>query len=426
MISKLKNFLFINNSTSQTIIKNTFWLFFGQFSSRLLRAIIVIYAARSLGASSWGAFSYALGITAFLTIFGDIGINALLTKETSRNPALQTQYIATALFIKLILLTILTLGAIKFTPYFTNIEESLKLIPILIFVFVFDSLRDLGSAIARALEKMEIEASTQALTNLLIVFFGIIALRMQTGSLGLSYAYAIGSGLGMMATFYVLRGHFMHLAKHFNSSLIKPILETAWPFGLMGMMGAIMLNTDIVMLGSMRTPSDVGYYSAAQKIILLLYIAPSLLASSTFPALSRFAKINTTAANQILRKSIKIMLLIAFPISILGIILANTILTILFSSAYSEATVTFQILLLSLIFVFPGTLLGNALFAYDAQKYFLRFVIISTVLNASLNYPLIKSFGIEGAALSTVITQLITNTLLFIKVRKITGLKIFN
>ncbi len=421
MLLKLKNFLLVNSSTSQTILKNTFWLFFGQFSSRFLRAIIVIYAARSLGASSWGAFSYALGLTAFLTIFGDIGINALITKETSRNPALQTQYIATALFIKLVLLTILTLGALKFTPYFTNIAEALQLIPILIFVFVFDSLRDLCSAIARALEKMEIEASTTSLTNLFITILGITALQLNSGSLGLAYAYAIGSGLGLAITFYILRKHFLHLFKHFNSSLIRPIIETAWPFGLMGMMGAIMLNTDILMLGWMRTPSEVGYYSAAQKIILLLYVIPGLLASSTFPALSRLVKTNAEAARQILSKSLRIMLFTACPLSILGILLAHPIITLVFGTGYIPAITTFQILLLSLVLVFPGTILGNALFAYDGQKYFLRIVIISTLLNAILNYILIKPLGIEGAALSTIITQLITNTFVYFKVRKITN-----
>ncbi len=73
------DWLFNNRTVGQTIAKNTFWLFFGQMTSRLLRAVIVIYSARVLGAASWGAFSYALGVAAFLTIFSDIGINALIT-----------------------------------------------------------------------------------------------------------------------------------------------------------------------------------------------------------------------------------------------------------------------------------------------------------------------------------------------------------
>ena len=58
MFSRIQDWLLNNKTVGQTVAKNTFWLFSGQLISRLLRAAIVIYAARVLGASSWGAFSY--------------------------------------------------------------------------------------------------------------------------------------------------------------------------------------------------------------------------------------------------------------------------------------------------------------------------------------------------------------------------------
>src|SRR3989344_4200718 len=97
---KIFDWLLNNRTVDQTIAHQPLWIFAGQMISRLLRAAIVIYAARVLGASSWGAFSYAIGIAAFLTIFSDIGINALITKEASRNPELKNRYLSTAFFLK--------------------------------------------------------------------------------------------------------------------------------------------------------------------------------------------------------------------------------------------------------------------------------------------------------------------------------------
>src|SRR3989344_515578 len=151
------DWLFKNQSSGQTIAKNAVWLFSGQMIGRLLRAVVVIYAARVLGAASWGAFSYVLGIAAFLTIFSDIGINALITKEASRNPELKDRYLSTAFFLKLALLLIFVIGVVISARYLSNIQEAVSLIPIIIFVFAFDTLRDLGSALSRAMEKMEIE-----------------------------------------------------------------------------------------------------------------------------------------------------------------------------------------------------------------------------------------------------------------------------
>ncbi len=419
MGKKILGWLLNNRTTEQTIAKNTFWLFAGQIGSRLLRAIIVIYSARILGASSWGAFSYAIGIAAFLTIFSDIGINALITKEASRNPNLKNRYLSTALFIKLFLLIIFIIGVAIAAPYLSNIKEAAGLIPIIIFVFAFDTLRDLGSALSRAMEKMEIEAGINIFTNLAIVILGFTLLSISPTSQSLAIAYALGSGLGLVAIFFALRKHFSGLLKNFTFSLIKPIVTTAWPFGLMGLMGVVMLNTDIVMLGWLVPPEWVGFYSAAQKPIQLLYVLPALLASSVFPVMSRLAKSDPTALRLLLKKYTRIVLIVAVPVMILGFILAVPIITTLFGSAYLPAATSFRILILTVIIVYPATLIGNAIFAYDHHREFIKFSIAAILGNVVFNALLIPPLGIEGAAISTLFTQLITNAMIWRKARKI-------
>ncbi|HCX45466.1 TPA: flippase, partial [Patescibacteria group bacterium] len=46
------------------IVKNTLWLTGGEVTGRLIRAVLVVYAARTLGASDWGTFSYVLSLAA--------------------------------------------------------------------------------------------------------------------------------------------------------------------------------------------------------------------------------------------------------------------------------------------------------------------------------------------------------------------------
>lgn len=426
MLKKLKFFLLANTSVKQTITKNTIWLLIGQFTSRLLRAAIVVFAARVLGVASWGAFSYALGIATFLTIFSDIGINALITKEATRNPELKDKYLATAFFTKLGLVLLFFLGIITFFPYLSRIPEATLIMPILIFVFVFDTLRDLGSALSRALEQMQIEAGIQIFTNFAIVSLGFIFLNFHKTSAALAAAYALGSGLGLIAIMYALRPHFKNLFKNFRRELVKPIFVTAWPFGLLGLLGVIMLNTDIIMLGWLRSPEEVGYYSAAQKIIQLLYVLPTLFSVSLFPVMARFTKTNPLYVRAMLEKTLALVILCALPIAILGIVFAPAIIGLLFGGAYLPAVLAFQILMLSVLIVYPGGILGYAIFAYDEQKNFIVFVIVATVVNVLLNLLLIPSFGIEGAAAATIITQLITNILIWRKIKSITELTVLS
>jgi len=425
-IHRIKQFLFTNTSSGQIILKNTVWLFGGQTVSRFIRITIVIYAARVLGVESYGAFSYALGIAAFLGIFSDMGINSLITREASRNPDDRDRYLATAFGIKLVLLSVLVAGIIVLFPHLTNIKEAILIMPILIFVFAFDTLRDLGSALSRSLERMEIESGISIFTNFMIVALGFIFLALQPTSSSLAFAYAFGSGLGLLAIWYVLRKHFKNLFANFTQSLIRPIIQTAWPFGLLGLMGAITINTDIIMLGWLKGAEEVGLYAAAQKPIQLLYVIPTLIAISIFPSLTKNIYQNPENAQEILKKYLARILLIAFPITILGILCAPFIIQILFGQAYYPAVPTFQILMMTVLIVFPSILITNAIFAYNQQRAFISAVFITLFGNIILNLLLIPQLSIAGAAISTLVIQIITNGLIWRKLQRINPISFKN
>src|SRR3989344_2935660 len=120
MLERITRFLFENQTTKQTVVKNTFWLFFGQILGRLFRAALVIAAARILGPTSWGAFSYVVGLIAFLQIFADLGLNAIVTRESAKDPSQSRRYFATAFFIKIVLLGLSSAFLMIGAPYLTT------------------------------------------------------------------------------------------------------------------------------------------------------------------------------------------------------------------------------------------------------------------------------------------------------------------
>src|SRR3989344_4002237 len=103
MVKRIKDFLFQNASTRQTIAKNTFWLAVSNIGGRLLRAAIIIYAARVLGTAEWGIFSYAISLVTLITVFTDAGISPLLIREAAKsidNPEHQRKIISTSFILK--------------------------------------------------------------------------------------------------------------------------------------------------------------------------------------------------------------------------------------------------------------------------------------------------------------------------------------
>ncbi len=426
MLRKIRQFLFENQGLKQKIAKNTFWLFSGQVFGRLIRVAVVIYAARILGPSSWGAFSYAMSLVAFMTIFSDMGVGAIVTRESVRDPGIGDKYFSTAFFIKIMLLAagsaILIFGA----PYVTNIEEVKSLLPLISLVLVFDSLRNFGFAVSRAKEKMQLEGINEIVTNLVIAILGIGFLAISPTSRALVMGYVIAIGLGFLIIAWQLKNYFYYLAKNFDLSLAGTIIKSSWPFAMASFLGAIMINTDVIMIGWLRSPAEVGFYSAAQRPIQLLYVLPSLFATSLFPTLTKLANQDNHQFREILETSLATALLFALPIAAGGIILGDQIINLLFGPAYQAAVTAFQVLLLTLVIVFPSVIISNSIFAYNQQKRFVTFSTLGAAGNLLFNFLLIPQFGIVGCAISTIATQIIANAFIWNSMKEINQFSIFN
>lgn len=407
MYKKIKELLFNNISTRQKVAKNTFWLTVSNFGGRLLRAIIIIYAARILGAAGWGAFNYAITLAAFLTLFGDLGINVILTREIPRakNDDERRLFISTAFQIKLAFLILVGFSIVTFAPRIATLEAAKPLYPIVAFIFAFDMLREFGFAYLKGIERMEGEAFLYLLTNAAIVVSGLIFLSLKPSVMSFTAGYAVGAFVGATATFWVLRKKFQSLFSKFSLKLAKYILAASWPLAMANFMGVFLTNTDILILGWFRSAEDIGFYSAALRIIQFLYLIPAIMAMSAFPIFSRLVGRDEQKMRGTLERVVSLTLLIAIPLSVGGIILAPQIIAYVFSSAYLPAAPSFQILLLTLAADFSMNILAYAALAYNHQKILMVYTAIAASLNVVFDLLFIPRWGITGSAWATFIAQ---------------------
>ncbi|MBM4388622.1 MAG: oligosaccharide flippase family protein, partial [Deltaproteobacteria bacterium] len=327
MWGKLRSFFFTNQTARQIIAKNVFWLSVSNIGSRLIRAAIIIYAARVLGAAEYGVFSYALGLAGFFTIFVDIGISHILTRDVAKKPERASNLFSTALWMKSVLLIGTTLLIIFVAPYFSNIDAARVLLPLVALLVIFDNLREFSNAFFRAKEKMEYEALVTTFMNIAITAFGFVALAIAANAHSLMVSYVGSAGAGFLAAALILREEFAGIFKKFDRTLVKPILQSAWPIALTGLLGALSLNVDVIMLGWFRSAEEIGFYSAGQKVIQVLYTVPAIIASSLLPLSSRLVELRDEAKLRLLaEKGLTLVLTLALPLAIGGAILAESII----------------------------------------------------------------------------------------------------
>lgn len=419
MIKRIKTFLFENRHTKQTVAKNTFWLTMGTIGGRVVKAIIIIYAARVLGAEKYGVFSYALGLAALFSIFADAGTTGVLTREISKKPELLEKYLSTSLVIKLFLVAFSFFLIVVIAPIFSTVRGAVSLLPLAALLTVFDSLRDFSFSITRSWEKMELEAGIGIATGAAITVFGFGALFLHPGPYTLMIGYVLGSGTGLLCAILLLRKYLIESWGKFDKNLAKMILKESMPFALMGLLGALTINTDTIMIGWLRSTSDVGLASAVQRPISLLYLLPGLLASSTFPLFAKLARENNERVRSITERTVSFLMLLAIPIFIGGAILAPQIVGFLFGKEYIPASATFAVLLATVLWAFPAAIITNLIFAYGEQKNLVWIMLIGGIANVIFDYLLIRPFGILGSAFATLISQTLAYGFAWIKMKQI-------
>lgn len=424
-MEKIKKFLFKNKNTNQIILKNTFWLAFGELSSRLIKVFIIFYAIRVLGVRDWGVFSYAISLCALYMVFSDLGLTSILTRELSKDDQMKEKHISTSFLIKIcinvfIFIIILLTGSLFSKDLITK--------DILIFVsllMIFEGMRDFIFAINRSMEKMEVEAIVKILTNLLLVIFTYIFLLNSTSVHSLALGYMLGSLSGLILTLIIFRKHLRNPFRNFSMELVKPLITIAWPFALFAILGSIMSSTDVVMLGWMKDVDQVGYYSTSQRIVAFLYIIPGLVTSSLLPTLSKQIH-DKEKISSVVHSSIRLIYLFAIPVVLGSLIVGDQIIHTLFGLDYSQSVNIFRISILNIIFAFPALIFNSIIFIFNRHKSIVRISLIGTILNISINFILIPKFGALGAAITTLISQIVITILMKKELEKIIQLKIFN
>ena len=417
-MERIKNFLFINTNTKQTVIKNTLWLFIGEFGVRILKLFLFAFAARKLGASEWGTFSYALALMGMFAVISDIGINTVILRETAKKSDNINEYISTGFFLKIGLSVISSMALLAMLLFLKSDNGVRVLIPITCLILFFDSIREFGFAINRAFEKMEIEAFVKLVTTVILIFFGIILIIKEGKAISLSYAYLISSITGIIIMYFSLRNHFKKIVSNVNKKLFYFIFKEAWPIATVGVIGTIMSNIDMVILGWYTNNYQIGIYSAAQKPVQVIYLIPSLLGTAIFPVFSRLVLSEKENIKKFVNKTIYFSFLFSITASVGVLIIGGPIFNIMFGNQYAASIPLFKIMSLAIVTGAPGMILSNIMYALGKQKEIIRFILITLCLNIILCMILIPRYNIYGAAISVTLSQTIGNILLLIRSRK--------
>jgi O-antigen/teichoic acid export membrane protein len=190
-------------------------------------------------------------------------------------------------------------------------------------------------------------------------------------------------------------------------------LRIAAPFVLWSVFSIVYFRIDALMLGSMSPEEVTGWYGGAYRFFDAIMILPALLKSALYPVFSRLVADTERALAPMFEASVRLVLLIAIPLSCLMWAMAPQIIDLFMGlSDYGPAVVILRIFSVGIPLMFVDFILVGALIAStDRLRSWVWVGAWAIALNVGLNMALIPHAqgvhgnGAAGAAIATVVTE---------------------
>lgn len=167
-------------------------------------------------------------------------------------------------------------------------------------------------------------------------------------------------------------------------------------------------DLDLTMLGFMRTDFETGLYSVAAKGKNVLTMTGAIVWASILPTATRIWRDAREQFKSLAGKTIMIVCGIQCLVTIVCFVFAKEIILIIGGESYLGAVTAFRILLLSLIPIGASNILGGqVLIPAGKENRLLKAEIVGAVFNFVANLIVIPIYSIEGAACTTVVSEVI-------------------
>jgi PST family polysaccharide transporter len=391
----------------QRIIGNTGWLFADKIVRMGVGLFVGVWIARYLGPEQFGLLSYATAFVALFATVATLGLDGIAVRDIVRDPASKSEILGTVFLLRLMGGMATMAFAVISTLLLRSTDTlTLWLVVIIAAGTIFQTFDTIDYWFqSQLLSRYTVVAKNAAF--LLTALLKIILLIVKAPLIAFALAGLAEIVLGTVGLVLAYRSHGQLLKSwRWNPSWAGRLLRDSWPLILSGMVIAVYMKIDQVMLGAMVGDRAVGIYSAAVRISEIWYFVPTTIVISVFPTIINAKKQNSDLYLRSIQYLYTLLIWTALTIAIPLTFLSTGIVTRLFGPQYSEAGIILSIHIWTAVFIFYG--LGKN--AYIQSENMQLFSLICTssgaVVNIFLNLILIRRYGVVGAAVATLCAQI--------------------
>lgn len=391
--------------------KNLSWIFFGNIVHAVCQFGLNIYCANKFGAQDYGILNYGASLIALFTAIGTLGFNGVITKFFAQEEE--------------------NVGSFLGTTIFTRLLFSLVSVFLLQIIILFDAGHDSRLSIIVLCQSAQIlfgtadlfvywyryknQAKEVAILRLEAFFFSAIwrFIAIYYNSLEW-YALGVSIEFGVFSLFlYILYMRDYRVEKlRYEKSILLRILKESYPFIFSALLVTIYGQTDKIMLKEMLGFSSVGLYSVSLTLAGAISIIPSALIEGFRPEIMLFKQKDEQRYQYRLKQLYGVVFWICFAYCLFITVFAKQILMLFYGEQYIAATQSLSIIVWYTSFSYFGAINNLYMVAENKTSWVQIITLLGAILNVILNLVFIPYWGVVGAAVASLITQIVANYLL--------------
>jgi len=384
------------------------------FSAQLTKGIILFagtaYFAQVGGAAFIGKFFLFQSAVIITSLLTDLGIQGSIEKRVSEGRS-KGKILSSAVIVKLLPTSLILFVIISFRHRVNDYLGGQLAILLIVGVLLHETWM-----LCRRCLKGELKLGVFARLDLVlyttwIVISVVLFLYTQVTNplifgLLLGYVFAITDGIRNQA-----------LSLKFPSrDTFESLIRFSFYDFVSRIRGYVYARLDILIIGVFLTQSAVGLYEVAWRVTTVVILLSDSVGTVIFPQISEADSDgkNKGSIIQLISKAIFYSTFFTVPCIVGVLILSEQLLAVIFSTEYASASIVLIILMFDKGIESVQIIFDRALRGLNNPRAASIAAFISMVSNILLNLVFVWKFGIEGAAVATLVSSLIGFVFYFI------------
>lgn len=382
--------------------KNTGWLFVGRIGSLLIKLIVSIKIANYLGRESNGVYIGGTTYIYFFSAIATLGLDQFIVKELHQFPKNRDQILGTSFWMKVF--AGLSCIPLIWLAYQIYPAEGTPYYFVLIFstIGIVQSLNVIDSYFQSEVQSKYI-MQVQVAGNLVSAAIKIALIVAEAPIVSFVYAYAFDFLLISIGYFFTYQRKGRNIFNWtFNGKLAKKLLLLSWPLIISGIMVALYMKIDQLMIQNLSGTKESGAYATVASLSEAWNFVPSVIVTSLFPAILNARRDDLNRYKKRIQNLYDLMVYLSLPVALV-ITFASPLIYKFYNPEYSYAAPTLSVHIWSGVFVFLGAANSQYLIAEGYVKLTFLRTGFGAIVNILLNLILIPKMGMMGAAIATLV-----------------------